>query len=63
MYAIRSYYDTKYSAKDLTLRILQTVKTDKLLGQCVEFYGEAIEALDLAGRVTLLSMITEIGPI
>jgi 3-isopropylmalate/(R)-2-methylmalate dehydratase large subunit len=52
-----------YSAKDLTLRILQTVKTDKLLGKSVEFYGPAAESLDLAGRITLLSMITEMGGI
>lgn len=52
-----------YSAKDLTLRILQTLKTDKLLGKAVEFYGEAVESLDLAGRITLLSMITEMGGI
>ena len=52
-----------FTAKDLTLKILQVVKTDKLLGKAVEFYGEAVEALDLAGRITLLSMITEMGGI
>jgi 3-isopropylmalate/(R)-2-methylmalate dehydratase large subunit len=54
---------TSFTAKDLTLKILQVVKTDKLLGKAVEFYGEAVEALDLAGRITLLSMITEMGGI
>jgi 3-isopropylmalate/(R)-2-methylmalate dehydratase large subunit len=54
---------TNFTAKDLTLKILQVVKTDKLLGKAVEFYGEAVEALDLAGRITLLSMITEMGGI
>jgi 3-isopropylmalate/(R)-2-methylmalate dehydratase large subunit len=53
----------KFTAKDLTLKIIQVVKTDKLLGKAVEFYGEAVEALDLAGRITLLSMITEMGGI
>jgi len=52
-----------FSAKDLTLKILQVLKTDKLLGKAVEFYGEAVEGLDLSGRVTLLSMITEMGGI
>ena len=52
-----------FSAKDLTLRILKDVKTDRLLGKAVEFYGEAVEALDVAGRITLLSMITEMGGI
>lgn len=54
---------TNFTAKDLTLKILQVVKTDKLLGKAVEFYGEAVEILDLAGRITLLSMITEMGGI
>ena len=54
---------SNFTAKDLTLKILQVVKTDKLLGKAVEFYGEAVEALDLAGRITLLSMITEMGGI
>ncbi|MCP5105965.1 MAG: 3-isopropylmalate dehydratase/homoaconitate hydratase family large subunit [bacterium] len=52
-----------FSAKDLTLKVLEVLKTDKLLGKAVEFYGPHIEALDLAGRITLLSMITEMGGI
>ena len=52
-----------FNAKDLTLKIIQVVKTDMLLGKSVEFYGEAVEALDLPGRITLLSMITEMGGI
>lgn len=51
------------TAKDLTLKILEVVRTDKLLGKAVEFYGPAVEALSLAGRITLLSMITEMGGI
>lgn len=53
----------KFSAKDLTLKILGILKTDKLLGKAVEFYGPHIEALNLSGRITLLSMITEMGGI
>jgi len=52
-----------FTARDLTLKIIQVVRTDKLLGKAVEFYGEAVEALGLAGRITLLSMITEMGGI
>ncbi len=52
-----------FSAKDLTLKVLEFLKTDKLLGKAVEFYGPHIEALDLSGRITLLSMITEMGGI
>jgi 3-isopropylmalate/(R)-2-methylmalate dehydratase large subunit len=53
----------RFSAKDLTLKILGVLKTDKCLGKAVEFYGQHIEALDLTGRITLLSMITEMGGI
>ncbi|MCP4216675.1 MAG: 3-isopropylmalate dehydratase/homoaconitate hydratase family large subunit [bacterium] len=53
----------KFTAKDLTLKILSVLKTDNLLGKAVEFYGEHVEALELAGRFTLLSMITEMAGI
>lgn len=55
--------DHPFSAKDLTLKILGVLKTDKLLGKAVEFHGEPVESLDLAGRITLLSMVTEMGGI
>jgi 3-isopropylmalate/(R)-2-methylmalate dehydratase large subunit len=53
----------EFSAKDLTLKVLEVLKTDKLLGKAVEFHGEHIEKLDLSGRITLLSMVTEMGGI
>jgi len=52
-----------YSAKDLVLEILGVLGTDKVLGKSVEFYGSTVEALDLEGRITFLSMITEMGGI
>lgn len=52
-----------FNAKDLVLKVLEVLKTDKLLGKAVEFYGEQIEKLDLSGRLTFLSMITEMGGI
>ena len=51
------------TAKDLTLKILGELKTDRILGRAVEFVGDAVENLDLAGRITFLSMITEMGGI
>lgn len=51
------------SAKDLTLAVLNVLKTDRALGKCIEFYGEAIEGLPLAGRITVASMATEMGAI
>lgn len=52
-----------YSAKDLVIKILSILRTDKILGKAVEFYGDPIEKLDLPGRITFLSMITEMGGI
>lgn len=51
------------SPKDLTLKIISVLKTDKLLGKAVEFYGQPVESLGLSGRITLLSMVTEMGGI
>jgi len=53
----------EYSAKDLVIKILSILRTDKILGKAVEFYGDPIEKLDLHGRITFLSMITEMGGI
>ncbi len=51
------------TAKDLTLAVLRVLGASGALGQAVEFYGPAIDALDLAGRITLASMLTEMGGI
>ncbi len=51
------------TAKDLTLALVGTLGSSGALGCCVEVYGEAVEALDLAGRITLSSMATEAGAI
>ncbi len=49
--------------KDLTLACLRRLGASGALGQAVEFYGPAIDALDLSGRITLASMMTEMGGI
>jgi 3-isopropylmalate/(R)-2-methylmalate dehydratase large subunit len=51
------------TAKDLTLACLRRLGASGALGQAVEFYGEAVVGLDLAGRITLASMMTEMGGI
>ena len=50
-------------AKDLALAILREVQTTHLLGHAVEFTGPAVERLTLSGRITLLSMVTEMSGI
>jgi 3-isopropylmalate/(R)-2-methylmalate dehydratase large subunit len=51
------------TARDLTLAVLAKLGSSGALGRAVEFYGPAIEELDLAGRITLASQVTEMGGI
>jgi len=51
------------TARDLTLAVLGQLGSSGALGRAVEFYGPAIDALDLAGRITLASQLTEMGGI
>lgn len=51
------------SAKDLTLFVLKTLKTEKAALKSVEFFGDPIKNLTLAGRITLCSMVTEMAGI
>jgi len=60
---VKGSFDFPTTAKDLTLFILKHVKTDFALGKAIEFEGEAVESLPLYGRITLLSMVTEMGGI
>jgi len=51
------------TAKDLTLAIVGHMGSKGALGKAVELYGPALDALDLAGRITVCSMATEMGAI
>ena len=51
------------AAKDLTLALVRHFGAKGLLGKAVEVSGPTIEALSLAGRITLASMATEMGAI
>lgn len=55
--------DPECTAKDLTLAACGQLGAKGLLGYAAEVSGEAIDALSLAGRVTLSSMATEMGAI
>ncbi len=55
--------DGEWSAKDLTLKVLSEIGSTGALGKAVEFEGDAIDELNLAGRITLSSMMTEMGGI
>ncbi|MHA1186006.1 MAG: 3-isopropylmalate dehydratase large subunit [Candidatus Heimdallarchaeota archaeon] len=49
------------SAKDLTLAVIKRLTSKGALGRAIEFEGKAIDKLSLAGRITLASMVTEMG--
>ncbi len=49
------------TATDLTLRITEMLRQEKVVGKFVEFYGEGTEALTLADRATIANMAPEYG--
>ncbi|WP_309398347.1 aconitate hydratase AcnA [Cerasicoccus maritimus] len=49
------------TATDLTLRITEMLRAEKVVGKFVEFYGEGAEALTLADRATIANMAPEYG--
>ncbi len=51
------------SAKDVTLGVLEQIGSKGALGKSIEFYGNTVNAFDLPGRITLASMVTEMGGI
>ncbi|NOX45010.1 MAG: 3-isopropylmalate dehydratase/homoaconitate hydratase family large subunit [Caldiserica bacterium] len=60
---LRGRYEYPTTAKDLTLFLVGKLGARGALGKAVEIEGEAVEALDMAGRITLCSMATEMGAI
>jgi 3-isopropylmalate/(R)-2-methylmalate dehydratase large subunit len=49
------------SAKDLILTIIARIGTNGAGGHVIEYVGEAIDALDMAGRMTVCNMSIEAG--
>ncbi len=49
------------TAKDLAIRAVAEVRAGGANGYAVEFAGAAIEALDIAGRMTVCNMAVELG--
>ncbi len=60
---IKGRFSAPTTAKDLILYILKNLGTKKAALKAVEFYGEAVRGLDLPGRITLCSMVTEMAGI
>jgi 3-isopropylmalate/(R)-2-methylmalate dehydratase large subunit len=57
----RGQYQAPVSAKDVTLKFISVIGTDRANYRSLEFYGQPIENLSLAGRLTLASMVTEVN--
>lgn len=49
------------TATDLTLRITEMLRAEKVVGKFVEFFGEGTENLTLADRATIANMAPEYG--
>jgi len=49
------------TAKDVALYILKNLTTSGALNRAIEFYGDAIWMMNLAERITLTSMVTEMS--
>ena len=49
------------TATDLTLRITELLRAEKVVGKFVEFYGEGAARLSLADRATVANMAPEYG--
>ncbi|MBF0547806.1 MAG: 3-isopropylmalate dehydratase large subunit [Candidatus Riflebacteria bacterium] len=60
---VKGHYSYPTTAKDLTLKILEILGSNGALGLSMEYEGAVINELDLAGRITLASMATEMGAI
>jgi len=60
---IKGAFNYPATAKDLTLKMLQTLGSNGALGLSMEYFGQAIDQLDLPARITLASMATEMGAI
>jgi 3-isopropylmalate/(R)-2-methylmalate dehydratase large subunit len=52
---------TGVSAKDLALAVIAEIGTAGGTAHAIEFAGEAVEALDMAGRMTLCNLAIEAG--
>ncbi len=60
---LRGLPDATATPKDVTLALNRHFGANGLLGYAAELYGPYVDRLDLAGRVTLASMGTEMGAI
>lgn len=49
------------TAKDIIMKVVQVIGAGGANGYAVEFFGSAIDALDMSGRMTICNMAVELG--
>ena len=60
-FVVEGAFQDQVGAKDLILHVLKDVGTDGLLYKAVEFEGPTIDTMDVAARITTMSMVTEMS--
>ena len=60
-FVVEGAFQDQVGAKDLILHVLKDVGTGGLLYKAVEFTGRTIDTMDLAARITTMSMVTEMS--
>jgi len=60
---LRGIPSDQASAKDVALAMLKQLGANGLLGYAAEIYGDVVDEMDLASRITISSMATEMGGI
>lgn len=58
---IEGELESPTSAKDVILHVLKNVGCEGALYKSVEFNGPVVKSMDLSGRITLVSMVTEMS--
>ncbi len=58
---VEGKFSKSVSAKDLTLNIIKNIGTDGANYKAIEYYGETIQDLSMAQRMTLCNMSIEMG--
>ncbi len=60
-FVVNGTFQDRVGAKDLILHVLKDVGTAGLLYKSVEFQGPTIDTMDVAARITTMSMVTEMS--
>ncbi len=60
-FVVNGTFQDRVGAKDLILHVLKDVGTAGLLYKAVEFQGPTIDSMDVAARITTMSMVTEMS--